>query len=311
MLSDYQAAAKQILQPIEQKIVPTVTDPKSGKKSKVSTVKEVAPTGSMADLNKQIQELRSAQDKATNVDDWKKYEQQIWAVTNRVKELKGQLSNIESGNMSSLSLTPASISRPVDGATSMDDVLNKGEKAIANFKPPQTVDDLIKKGRETQQAWNMAAGAVQNVGAAFSQIEDPSVKAMGTVTQAIASIALGFATASAQSNTAGTGWGWLAWVAAGAAAMATAISTIHSLTNLAGGGIVPGNSFSGDNIYGGGAMVNSGELVLNTAQQVNLANALQGSNGGLSIETVVRGEDLRIMLRRNSNRRSGGFETLR
>jgi hypothetical protein len=70
----------------------------------------------------------------------------------------------------------------------------------------------------------------------------------------------------------------LAFLAAGAAAMATTISTVHQLTGFAEGGIVGGNQYSGDNIYGGpDAMVNSGELVLNKAQQGNLASQLQGN----------------------------------
>ena len=106
-------------------------------------------------------------------------------------------------------------------------------------------------------------------GAALQGIQDPATKAAGTVVQAVASIALGFATASAQANTAGTGWGWLAWLAAGASAMATTIATIHSLTGYAQGGMVKGNSYSGDNIpamidggAGGFAGLNAGEIVL-------------------------------------------------
>lgn len=168
------------------------------------------------------------------------------------------------------------------------------------------IKDTKKDMQEFQKAAGLAAQAVSSIGDAFNAIEDPSAKAAGMVMQAIASIALGFATASTNANTAGTGWGWLAWLAAGAAAMATTISTIHSLTNLSEGGFVPGNSYSGDNIYGGNAMVNSGELVLNRSQQNNLANALQGGPQGLNLRAVVSGEQIVLVANRSLKRRGKG-----
>ena len=82
--------------------------------------------------------------------------------------------------------------------------------------------------------------------------------------------------------------------------MATAISTVHQLTGFAEGGIVGGNSYSGDNIYGGGAMVNSGELVLNKAQQGNLASQLQGNGiNGMNISGRIKGTDIILSIDRS------------
>jgi hypothetical protein len=151
----------------------------------------------------------------------------------------------------------------------------------------------------------MASQAVANVGNAFASIEDPGMKAIGTVTQAIASIALGFAMASSNANTAGTGWGWLAWLAAGTAAMATTISTIHSLTGYAQGGIVKGNSYSGDNVpamVDGSQMVglNAGELILNRAQQNSIAGQLQSNSpfGNSRLVARLKGSDFLISIER-------------
>lgn len=133
---------------------------------------------------------------------------------------------------------------------------------------------IAENGKEAEKAWQAASSAVQSVGSAFSQIEDPGVKAMGTVMQAIASIALGFAQASAQASSMGP-WAWLAFVAAGMAATATTIATIHNLTHMAEGGIVQGNSYSGDNV--GPVMLDAGEVVLNRAQTASLASVLTES----------------------------------
>ena len=163
--------------------------------------------------------------------------------------------------------------------------------------------DTKKDMQEFQKAAGLAANAVSSIGEAFAGIEDPTAKAAGMVMQAIASIALGFATASAQADTAGTGWGWLAWLAAGAAAMATTISTIHSLTGFENGGEIKGNSYSGDNIP---IMANAGEIVLTRAMAGNLASQLQGSGSNVHVTGELRGESIYLAVNRSLKRRGKG-----
>ena len=175
--------------------------------------------------------------------------------------------------------------------------------------------EMAKLAAQTQKAWSLAAQSVSNIGTALAGIDDPEAKAAGTVIKAIADIAAGFAAASAQASSMGP-WGWLAFLAAGTAAAATTISTVHSLTGYANGGIydgpsgfVPGNSFSGDNVMANGGMVglNSGELILNHAQQGNLASQLEGSGlGNMQLETRVDAEEIIIMLNNNGLRRGRG-----
>jgi len=72
----------------------------------------------------------------------------------------------------------------------------------------------------------------------------------------------------------------------------------------AANGFIGGNTFSGDQIP---IMVNSGELILNKAQQGNLASQLSG--GGLSqlqLEAIVTGEDLRFVINSNGRRTGRG-----
>lgn len=100
------------------------------------------------------------------------------------------------------------------------------------------------------------------------------------------------------------------------ATIMTATSTVKAVPVfgwlLAGGGIVhaaggysvPGNHYSGDNVP---ALLNSGELVLNRAQQFNLASQLQG-NGmqGLNLTATIRGEQIRLALNNNGRRTGRG-----
>ena len=162
--------------------------------------------------------------------------------------------------------------------------------------------DTKKDMQQFQTAANMAAQAVSSIGDAFASIEDPSAKAAGTVLQAIASIALGFAQATVQASSMGP-WGWLAFAAAGAAAMATTISTIHSLTGFEHGGEIKGNSFSGDNIP---IMANAGEVVLTRAMAGNIASQLQGSGNNVHVTGELRGESIFLAVNRSLKRRGKG-----
>ena len=76
----------------------------------------------------------------------------------------------------------------------------------------------------------------------------------------------------------------------------TAIQTISTIKFWAGGGVVhaasglmvPGNNYSGDLVP---SMINSGELILNRAQQGVLAEELQGGGGqGVPMQPYVSGE---------------------
>ena len=164
------------------------------------------------------------------------------------------------------------------------------------------LEEVKKDSKGVEKATIAAASAVNQVAGALENVEDPGVKAAAIVAEAIANIALGFAQASLA--TSNEGWGWIAWLAAGAAAMATTISTIHSLTGFAGGGVVEGNSYSGDNQL---VRVNAGETILTRAQSGVIADALEGSPmSNLKLETYVSGKRLRIVMNNDSMARGQG-----
>ena len=171
---------------------------------------------------------------------------------------------------------------------SLQDVIDKineklKELGIKPIKINFETGNIANVGKETEKSWRGAAGAMSAAGSALQGLEDPGAKIAGIVGQAIANIALGFSQATAASSGGGI-FGWIAAIAGGLTTMLSTISAIHSATGYAqggivdgrGGGFVGGMAYSGDNV--GNVRLDSGELVLNRAQQNNLANALEGGN---------------------------------
>ena len=153
----------------------------------------------------------------------------------------------------------------------------------------------VDAAKQTEKAWGAAANAISAIGGALQQIEDPSAKVAGIIMQAVANIALGFATATTQAA-AGGPFAWIAATVAGIANMISAVTAIKQVTSsgkgFANGGIVPGNSFSGDNLHTSDYGINSGELILNRAQQNTIASQLQGGAGKIRVEGIVSGPNI-------------------
>ena len=168
------------------------------------------------------------------------------------------------------------------------------------------------KGKDTAKAmkseWTDAASAVQSLGSALQGLEDPAAKVMGIVAQAIATVALTFSKSLAGTVTP---WDWIAAAVAGTATMISTITAIKSATKggFAEGGIVPGNSYSGDLLRTSDYGINSGELILSMSQQDALANRLteNESDGGVTALPFVTGEKI-VLGVNNWGRRTGRGE---
>ena len=170
--------------------------------------------------------------------------------------------------------------------------------------PIQTTLDDVKKIQDTART---TAKVVGTIGQAFNAIEDPAAKVAGTVAQAIATVALAYSQTLAQDKTTKSNiWAFIAAAAASTISMVETIASIHSATGYANGGEIKGNSYSGDNIP---IMANAGEIILNRAQQSNVASGLQGAGSlrGLNLRTKVKGTELLVWLD-NSLAQSGRGE---
>lgn len=128
------------------------------------------------------------------------------------------------------------------------------------------------------------------------------------VEAAATGITAGKAAASAGDAVAGIPFvGPVLAVAAVAAVLAAILASVSKAKSSAGsfatGGLIPGSSFSGDNLT---ANVNSGELILNRAQQSNLAGQLSGSaTQTIVVEGRISGKDI-LLSANNTNRAAGG-----
>lgn len=223
----------------------------------------------------------------------------------RAEQAQGRLlpTNIQTGGLNNTTgtlLKAPETDIPRGGLQLSDKAMNAVQKNIS--KQLKDVDGLADK-------WGSVSSAISAVGNAMAAVEDPAAKVLGIVAQAIATVALTFA--KSLSGTI-TPWDWIAAAAAGTATMISTISAIHSATGYAEGGMIKGNSYSGDRIGGlvdGSQLVglNAGEIVLNKSQQATLAQNLQGSGlSALNLTATIKGEQIRLALNNNGRRTGRG-----
>lgn len=116
----------------------------------------------------------------------------------------------------------------------------------------------------TAKGFAAAGTACQALGGAMQQLGSDSAAAKaGLVMAAIGQLALSLATAM----TDAAKQSWITWLAFGISGTAQLVSMVATISQFATGGIVGGNSKSGDRVL---ARVNSGEMILNAAQQAQL-----------------------------------------
>lgn len=303
---DFQAAVKPILITVDVD-TKTVEDAakkvKAAAKSAKAKPEEIYPEDSLRGLTRDLQELQKAQQLVTNNGDWRGYEDAIKAVQERIKELKGELSNIEAGNMTALgkiegvSLADMAAGRVkgkgmkdlgLGDVPTRDSIIAKGQKNISNFKgykqPEEKTDIKINDalGQLTSSVSSMVNG-IESLGIKVPEGLKNVLGAMQTITMILASIEA--------FQKVGTILG---------------LFSNGGVVKAAGGYHVPGRTFSGDMIP---ARLNAGETVLNQAQAGVIANALQdrefGGGSGM-MQPYVDGEKIFLGMNNTSKRMGRG-----
>lgn len=191
-----------------------------------------------------------------------------------------------------------------------------GNVDLGNFEGVRkAITDIQGIVDPTAKGFAAAGTACQALGGAMQQLGSDSAAAKaGLVMAAIGQLALSLATAM----TDAAKQSWITWLAFGVSGTAQLVSMVATISQFATGGIVGGNSKSGDRVL---ARVNSGEMILNAAQQAQLfaiANGrmqptanmdvltglMAGGAGGVKAGSVVgkiRGRDI-VMVAANETR---------
>lgn len=204
-----------------------------------------------------------------------------------------------------------------------DKIKGLGNVDLGNFESvKKAMTDIQGIANPTAQGFAAAGTACQALGGAMQQLGSDSAAAKaGLVMAAIGQLALSLATAM----TDAAKQSWITWLAFGISGTAQLVSMVATISQFATGGIVGGNSKSGDRVL---ARVNSGEMILNAAQQAQLfaiangrmaptvntdalAGLMAGGAGGVKAGSVVgkiRGRDIVLVtanetrqMRRRSN----------
>lgn len=200
-----------------------------------------------------------------------------------------------------------------------------GNVDLGNFEGVRkAMTDIQGIVAPTAKGFAAAGTACQALGGAMQQLGSDSAAAKaGLVMAAIGQLALSLATAM----TDAAKQSWITWLAFGISGTAQLVSMVAMISQFATGGIVGGNSKSGDRVL---ARVNSGEMILNAAQQAQLfaiANGrmqptvntdvltglMAGGAGGVKAGSVVgkiRGRDIVLVTANEtrSNRRRSNIK---
>lgn len=248
-------------------------------------------------------QLRAAENESIK----RRYEAQMLAVQNDFERRKTQFMENEMA-LAQIQLEQATAEN--EALMSMDESTKKAmfesqeayEAAViaSEQKMRRAKKDTIElQNKAVQQQFAVAAQFVDAFGSVMEAFTDDSEKA-AKFQKALAifnaSLKLGEAIAAAVATSmAGDPYTVALRVAAAVAsvtvAFAAVVSTIKAAVappapKFAEGGIVPGNSFSGDKVI---ARVNSGEMILNGKQQAMLLNIANGgqSNGGIDYQLLA------------------------
>lgn len=173
----------------------------------------------------------------------------------------------------------------------LDDAIARGnQSAIDNANEKlRKAKETLKTTQSTIEAVNKEKKAVEDGSSVWKAFGNSAMQSMASVLESLGSSLA----AQAAAALIGMNWGGAALATAGSLAAYAAASWARS-QKFASGGIVGGTSYSGDNVI---ARVNSGELILNMAQQDNVANALSaladmsgiGGAGGAGVNIYLSG----------------------
>ena len=266
------------------------------KTTKIS-IKEEAPSGSIAELKNKISDLKKQFENATN-DGMRAG--LMAAIAEAETQLKMMQLRASKMNLLSSKSIQIEAKNPLEGLDTSD--LDKYKEETIFKKDGSTLDYLSTIG----SLMNNIAGATNNSTAAWMNYFSSILSGTAVLLPLLASV---FEIKAMEGIASQSKLPWPMNLIAMGATAAGLIAAIANIPKFADGGIFTGNSFIGDmNI----ARVNSGEMILNNRQQRNLFNLLNG-NGGITNDNVkeiklkIEGRDL-VSVINSENFRTSKFK---
>lgn len=195
--------------------------------------------------------------------------------------LKAQLDEEMEAMRQKLSDKPLVINTKVEAkARDYDHISSLFNIDVSNFESVRTgLADINGISDSTAKGMAEAGASCEMLGSALQQLGGDSAAAKaGMMAAAIGQFVLSFAQAMSTCKT------WIDWLAFGISGTAQLTSIISTISQFATGGIVGGNQTSGDKVL---VRVNSGEMILNAAQQARLFAIANGAAvQGVSVNTA-------------------------
>lgn len=286
--ADYQAGAKSILNPAVN--TPPASGGATGGKGGGNTTKQEidAVTGSIDAQAKKVQELQKAWRAAATDSAREDYKKQIEEAQFELEKLEGKTSGIPGMNYG------------------MGDLAGKGGSGL--FQDPLFTQNTYDSDNWMSKAiahskWKLDDKAMGALGDEIAKsIDKTSIKEfLDTTTQEMGKMVSGISGLVGGLDKLGIevpqGIQEAIGILEGITTILTAIQTISTLKFWSNGGvihaasgmIVPGNSYSGDMVP---SMINSGELILNRAQQGAVASQLQDNQRRAPQIPYVSGENI-------------------
>ena len=223
------------------------------------------------------------------------------------ENLNNKISEVRTGLITGVNLSDDEIKKKIDELKKLQLELDDLEEKFGFKVTSKTTDgwkEFNSAMADTATIVNALASSFQDgmklTAASILKMVSTALPALSSLIGTLATLAGVEATEKAVQ----TSKHWIeaiAAVAALGAAVATALSAAKSGGKFANGGIVGGSSFTGDRVT---AQVNSGEMILNKAQQARLFKlANGGAVGGNQVEFHISGTEL-VGVLNNQNRKN-------
>lgn len=260
------------------------------KASKTPTEK-AAPKGSIAALDQQIQTINTKISLEVDADSRAK----LYAELTKLEDEKRSLE------------FDYKFPTPPKAADIVPSIAPQIETDVKKINP-QLEDvsaGLAQIGQKSQATKKDMAGAFNDLGSSISSLGGalglPVLDVAGTIAQAVATMALGYAQATSKSAALGP-WGWIAFTAAGLAQLAAVITSIKSMTAFANGGIVSGPTVGLIGEYAGAS--NNPEVVAPLDRLRNLLSPVESVGLGGNVTFKIEGRTLVGILARENKIRN-------